>query len=57
MLENVQANRLNIEYEKVEGMGLGNDAPILRFPKIRINLSKSSLQGGYKDLFRSICNP
>ncbi len=56
MFGNVKANRLYIEYEKVESVGLSMDAPILQFSKIRINLTQSSLAGGYAGLFRCLCN-
>lgn len=55
-LENVKANRLYLEYEGVEGLGLGNTGVMLPFSKIRVNLVKSALVGGYAGLFRTFCN-
>ena len=57
MLGEVKANRLYLEYEKVETVGLPNDAPMLPFTKIRANLIGSSLAGGYSGLFKTFCNP
>lgn len=58
MLEKVKANRLYIEYEGHEGVGLAGDSiKMLPFPKIRINLTKSALIGGYMGMFRCLCNP
>jgi hypothetical protein len=48
---------LFIEYEKVDGIGLDSDAPILNFPKIRANLIESALVGGYSGLFAAFLNP
>jgi hypothetical protein len=56
-LENVKANRFYLEYEGVEGLGLGNTGVMLPFSKIRVNLVKSALVGGYGGLFRVFCNP
>ncbi len=56
MFGEVKANRLYLEYGKVESVGLPMDAPILQFSKIRINLTQSSLVGGYAGLFRCLCN-
>ena len=57
MLEGVSSNRLYLEYEGVDGIGLSDDAPILNFPKIRANLMYSSLVGGYEGLFRIFAHP
>lgn len=52
----MRANRLYLEYEKVESVGLPGDAPMLNFPKIRVNLACSSLAEGYSGLFSCLCN-
>jgi len=46
-----------LEYEGVDGIGLSDDAPMLTFPKIRVNLMYSSLVGGYEGLFAVMANP
>ena len=57
MFTDVKANRLYLEYEKVETVGLSDDYLELTFPKIRVNLISSSLAGGYSGLFKSFCHP
>jgi hypothetical protein len=39
-----------------ECMGVPYDAPVMRFPKIRINLTANQMVGGYEGLFRIVAN-
>lgn len=55
-LENVQCKRIYIEAMNKEYLGVPLDAPILRFAKIRINLTGNQMVGGYEGLFRIVAN-
>lgn len=57
MLENVRINKVYIEYEKVEGIGLADDAPKINSSKIRANFIQSQLLGGYTGTFQTFLNP
>ena len=48
--------RLYIETIDKEVLGVPPDAPILKFSKIRINLTKCDMIGGFDGLFRIITN-
>lgn len=54
-LGQVEANKLYLEYKGVEGIGVGEDAHVLRFKKIYADLSNAALVGGHGYLFRSFC--
>ena len=39
-----------------ETLGVSLDAPMLRFSKIRINLTRCDMIGGFEGLFRIVAN-
>jgi hypothetical protein len=55
-LENVQCKRLYVETMDKETLGVPLDAPILRFSKVRANLSRCDMIGGFEGFFRIIAN-
>lgn len=55
-MESVQCKRLYIETMDKEILGVQMDAPILNFSKIRLNLSRCDMIGGFEGLFRIIAN-
>ena len=55
-MENLQCKRLYIETMDKETLGVPLDAPTLKFSKIRINLSRCDMIGGFEGLFRIVAN-
>lgn len=55
-LDNLHCKRLFIETMEKETLGVALDAPMLKFSKIRINLTKCDMIGGFEGLFRIIAN-
>ena len=54
--ENVSCKRLYIETMDKEMVGVSPDAPILKFSKIRMNLTRCEMIGGFEGMFRIITN-
>ena len=52
-LSEISGTNLFLNY-KVKGVGLPQDAPIVDFKKVYINVEKTSLTG-YNELLRSLC--
>lgn len=55
-LEGVQCKRLYVETMDRETVGVPLDAPLLHFSKVRINLTRCDMAGGFEGLFRIIAN-
>ena len=52
----MEGKKLYVQYEGVDsGIGLAEDAPIVNFPKIYLNLEKTGFIGGYRDILRVFC--
>ena len=55
-MENLHCKRLYIETMDKEILGVSLDAPVMRFSKIRMNLTRCDMIGGYEGLFRIVAN-
>ena len=55
-LESVNCKRLYIETMDKEIMGVSPEASVLKFSKLRINLTRCEIIGGFEGLFRIITN-